>query len=266
MLDTYSFDADSEGMSASHERVCNAYRGIVSDAGLNYRQVVTGHQGIGNNATVFAIPSTYGKNHIFSCEPCGINLKPSSAIKGDSPGCPSCKRPMTKIDTLSLGEVADHGSAYSEPLKITYKDDNGAERYLMGTGSCLSLPRLMIAIIEQNNDRKGIVWPVSVAPFEYVIIPIDYDDNSASTASVRLYSLMRAEGKDVILDDRNIPPIRKFKEADLVGFPYQIVISPKTLQQRQAEIQSRVSGFKIFMPLDSMGDLDSEELRSLNPS
>lgn len=266
MLDTYSFDANPEGMTVSHVLVSGAYRKIISDVGLKHWQVATmGHQGMGNNATVFAIQSKYGKNRIYSCEPCGINLKPSRAVKGDSPGCPLCKRPMSLTHTLNLGEVADHGTAYSEPLKITFKDDSGAKHNLLGTGSCLSLPRIMIAIIEQNNDQKGIVWPVQVAPFEYVIIPIDYEDNSATTASAKLYSMMRAEGKNVIFDDRNIPIIRKFKEADLVGFPYKIVVSPKTLEQGQVEVQSRANGFKVFMSPDALRSVNHEELGKLNP-
>lgn len=259
MVDTYSFDEDKVGMRASHELISGAYHRIVSDVGINCKIVHAGRNGIDDGvATIFTIASKFGKGKIYSCSACGQNMKQGGGLNGPSPSCPSCGHAMSKATMWAIGEVADQGTVYSKPLQVTSKNRQVIKKFIHATANGLSIPRLMAAVIEQNHDDLGMIWPESVAPFKYVIIPINSNasDTTATDGSLRIYELLRAEGKDVIVDDRAVKPRRKFKDANLIGFPYQIVITPETLGRGEVQIQSRKDREKVFISVDSLNDID----------
>jgi prolyl-tRNA synthetase len=105
------------------------------------------------------------------------------------------------------------------------------------------------AIIEVSHDDAGIIWPVSVAPFEAILINIKAGDATSDAASEKLHAELRAVGVDVLYDDRDAAAGAKFATADLVGIPYQLIVGPRGLKEGQAEIKHRATGARETLPL-----------------
>ena len=106
----------------------------------------------------------------------------------------------------------------------------------------IGITRTMAAAIEQNNDENGIIWPVSIAPYHVVVVPVSNKDADQMSAAEKLYNELTGLGLEVILDDRNERPGVKFKDADLIGYPFRITIGPKSLQEGTVELRRRRDG------------------------
>src|SRR5690606_21231289 len=136
---------------------------------------------------------------------------------------------------------------------------------VVGCASCDSLPQVhpgsallpyttlfrstMAAIIEQHHDEKGIRWPVSVAPFHVVIVPVKYDDERQKEVAHELYERLKADGVEVVLDDRKERAGVKFNDADLIGFPWRITVGPRALNDNAVEVTSRDGRFSDMVPI-----------------
>jgi prolyl-tRNA synthetase len=103
----------------------------------------------------------------------------------------------------------------------------------------IGVERIMASAIDQHHDADGIIWPMSIAPFQVVITPVNLSDEKQSQAAARLYEGLTKAGVDVLLDDRDERPGVKFKDADLIGIPLRVTIGPKKLAQGQVEINIR---------------------------
>lgn len=114
----------------------------------------------------------------------------------------------------------------------------------------VGVSRTMAAAIEQNNDANGIIWPVAIAPYTVIIVPVNTKDAQQLELAETLYEALKKAGVDVLLDDRNERAGVKFKDADLIGYPLRVTVGPKTLEQGQLEVRIRRNGETIFLPLD----------------
>lgn len=143
-------------------------------------------------------------------------------------GCPKCKEKLYTKRGNELGHIFKLGSTYSRSLSLTYLDKDGKDKNpLMGCYG-IGVDRTLAGIIEEHHDEAGIIWPVSVAPYECVIIPVSTEGRAMESA-LALYESLLEGGVDVILDDRSERAGVKFKDADLLGFPVRLVISEKKL-------------------------------------
>jgi prolyl-tRNA synthetase len=143
---------------------------------------------------------------------------------------------------IEVGHIFYFGTKYSEPMKASVTGPDGKE-VLVHMGSYgVGLTRLVPAIIEACHDDAGIVWPVSVAPFEAVLINLKAGDAECDAACEKLYGELSAAGLDMLYDDRDQGAGAKFTSADLVGIPYQIILGPRGLKAGEAEIKHRKSG------------------------
>ena len=115
----------------------------------------------------------------------------------------------------------------------------------------IGLTRLVPAIIEASHDEDGIVWPVSVAPFEVVLINLKAGDAECDAACLKLYEELQAAGLDVLYDDRDTAAGSKFATADLVGIPYQVILGPRGVKGGEAEIKHRKGGERETLPISS---------------
>jgi prolyl-tRNA synthetase len=124
-------------------------------------------------------------------------------------------------------------------MKATVLDADGNERVLeMGTYG-IGVTRTMAAAIEQNHDDAGIIWPIPLAPFEVVVVPVNWNDDKLRTAAERLHDDLAALGVEVMLDDRNERAGVKFKDADLVGYPIRLTVGPRALERGAVELKLR---------------------------
>jgi len=154
--------------------------------------------------------------------------------------CAKCAKPLKLRRAIEVGHVFKLGTKYSEKLGALYLDESGARKPAVMGCYGIGVTRTLQAVIEQCNDKDGIIWPMSVAPYQVCITPLNVaPDNAGMKLAERYYAELTAHGVEVILDDRDDRPGVKFKDADLVGFPIRISIGEKSLAKGEAEIKPR---------------------------
>ncbi|CAN5232314.1 proline--tRNA ligase [soil metagenome] len=164
---------------------------------------------------------------------------------------------------IEVGHVFNLGTVYSEPLKATFLDETGKPRLLEMGCYGIGVTRILGAAIEQNHDDRGIVWPVTMAPFEAVVCPIGADRNPAvKEAAERLYRELGAAGIDVILDDRGERPGAMFADWELIGVPYRITVGDRGLKTGVVEFQHRRDAAATTLALDDAVATLSERVES----
>jgi len=162
----------------------------------------------------------------------------------DGEGCPMCQTPLSVEKTIEVGHIFKLGTKYSEAMGAHVQDEKGASVPIVMGSYGIGLERSLAAVVEANHDESGIRWPVNVAPYEVVITVVKPKDVECHEAGERLYEKLQEAGLDVILDDRDERPGVKFKDAELVGFPYRVTIGPKGLADGVFELVRRRDGQK----------------------
>jgi prolyl-tRNA synthetase len=142
------------------------------------------------------------------------------------------------------------GTKYSEPMKATYLDETGKPQLMVMGCYGIGVTRLLGAAVEQNHDERGMIWPVSMAPFSVVICPIGYDRSAEVRAAAdHLHDELSAQGIDVLLDDRSERPGAMFADWELIGVPQRVVVSDRGLQAGTMELQGRREASATVTPL-----------------
>ena len=163
------------------------------------------------------------------------------AATGDS--CPRCDEgALVAHRGIEVGQVFYLGTKYSESMGATYLDAEGRERPIEMGCYGIGISRMVAAAVEQNHDANGIVWPFSIAPFEVLLLPINYEDAKIRAATDGLYRELQARDIEVLLDDRDERPGVKFKDGDLIGIPLRVTIGAKGLEKNIFELRRRRDG------------------------
>jgi len=158
---------------------------------------------------------------------------------------------LIKARGIEVGHIFYFGTKYSEPMKATVQTKEG-EIVPVHMGSYgVGVSRLVGGIIEASHDSDGIIWPESIAPFKIGLINLKVDDPACNEACENLYAQFEAQGIDVLYDDRDERAGTKFKDMDLIGLPWQVVIGPKGLAEGKAEVKNRATGEKQELSLES---------------
>ena len=141
---------------------------------------------------------------------------------------------------IEVGHVFYLGERYSKPLKATFLDETGKPQIIHMGSYGIGVSRLLGAAIEQNHDDRGIIWPKAMAPFEVVICALGYDKSEQVREKAdELYNALKADGVDVILDDRGLRPGVMFADWELIGVPHRITIGDKGLKEGIVEYTNR---------------------------
>jgi prolyl-tRNA synthetase len=159
------------------------------------------------------------------------------AKKGDF--CPKCNASLRIENAIEVGNIFMLGTKYSIPMKSFYLDKNGQERPIIMGSYGIGPARIAAAAIEQNNDKDGIIWPKSIAPFDIEILPLNMKDAKTVELAEELYKDLSDANIEVLMDDREERAGVKFKDADLIGIPTQIIIGEKNLKEGLVEIKDR---------------------------
>ena len=171
-------------------------------------------------------------------------------VKGGDP-CPKCGAPLIEKRGIEVGHIFKLGTKYSEAMNATFVDEDGKEKPMVMGCYGIGVTRVMAAAVEQNYDENGIIWPVEIAPFEVIVIPVNVKKEEIAETAERIYKELLIAGFDVIIDDRNARPGFKFKDADLIGIPYQIVVGKKA-KEGIVEIKVRKSGERFEVPVEKV--------------
>jgi len=172
--------------------------------------------------------------------------------------CPRCGRAMAIKRGIEVGHVFKLGTKYSQAMGATYLDPDGKERLIIMGCYGIGTGRTLAAAVEQNHDENGIIWPMALAPFEAVILPLQADDDRVMKAAEDLYHALRELGVETLLDDREARAGVKFNDADLVGIPMRLSVSRRTLEKNQVEFKARTGGEVHFLSLSEAAKIIRE--------
>ncbi|MGC8579876.1 MAG: proline--tRNA ligase [bacterium] len=163
-----------------------------------------------------------------------------NAVIGDP--CPRCLKPLNITRGIEVGHIFKLGTKYSAKMHAEFLDENGNSKpFVMGCYG-IGVGRTLAASIEQNNDKDGIIFPITIAPYEIELIAINMKDTVITNAAETLYKELLNRGFDVIYDNRDISPGMKLKDADLIGFPVKIIVGTKFRDNGTVEIKIRKTG------------------------
>lgn len=174
-----------------------------------------------------------------------------SAVATD--GCPRCRTGKLEIIRgIEVGHVFKLGTKYSKAMNALFLDEDGRQKPLIMGCYGIGVGRTVAAALEQNHDENGILFPVTIAPYHVEVLAINVSEGPAMEAAMRIYDGLNAEGLDVLLDDRDVRPGVKFKDADLIGVPVRITVGAKDLAGGVVELKDRASGKVEKVPLDGI--------------
>lgn len=195
----------------------------------------------------------------------GVQVAPIRLITA-ADGCPECGAPVQLTRGIEVGQVFQLGTKYSEALQASFLDKDGkAKPFVMGCYG-IGVTRTMAAAIEQYHDERGILWPVAIAPYEAVILPLNMKDDVMVTTARELYTQLSADSSEIVLDDRPERAGVKFNDADLIGYPVQIVVGKDTKTEGTVEIKVRRTGAKEAVPVRTAVGRVQAILRELRAS
>jgi prolyl-tRNA synthetase len=166
--------------------------------------------------------------------------------------CSACESPLETARGIELGHLFKLGTRYAEALGATYLDQEGQSHPIVMGSYGIGSGRLMAAIIEKNHDEYGIIWPAEVAPYQLHLLSIAADNAMVADAADRLYGSLEDAGHEVLYDDRAERAGVKFNDADLIGIPWRVTVSPKTLAQNSVEVKRRSGTERHMVALDEL--------------
>jgi prolyl-tRNA synthetase len=162
------------------------------------------------------------------------------AVEGDP--CKRCGKPLSTWRGIEVGQIFKLGAKYSKSMKAHFLDEQGEEHpFVMGCYG-IGITRTVAAAIEQHNDKDGIAWPISIAPFEVHVLPTNMSEDDLRETSEMIYTGLTEAGVEAILDDRDERPGNKFKDADLIGTPLRVTVGERAAKEGKVELRTRKTG------------------------
>lgn len=146
-------------------------------------------------------------------------------VAGDP--CPKCGQPITTTQGIEVGHIFKLGTKYTEALDCTYLDENGKPQTIIMGCYGIGVSRTIAATIEQFSDENGLVWPVAIAPYQVLVVPVNVKDEEQAALADKIYEDLKAQGIEALIDDREERAGVKFKDADLIGIPVRITVGKK---------------------------------------
>jgi len=203
----------------------------IADLVLNHGVYIAGA-----NKEGFHLRGISAEKHFFDAQFADIH----TAAEGDA--CSQCGKPLRIERVIEIGNIFKLGTKYSVPLKANYLDEQGNEKPIIMGSYGIGPARIAAAAIEQGSDENGIIWPLAIAPYQVLIVPVNVKDQRSMDIAEEMHTALEEKGFEVLMDDRDERAGVKFKDADLIGIPYRIVIGEKNLKEGLVEIKERKTG------------------------
>ena len=182
----------------------------------------------------------------------GVELMLDIARTRQGDSCPQCNGGLLSTRGIEVGHVFKLGTFLSEKLGAFYLAQDGATRPIVMGCYGIGLGRLLAAIVEESHDDKGIVWPLTVSPYQVHLCALHLDDVTVGNAAEAICGELEQHGIDVLFDDRDESAGVKFNDADLLGVPLRLTVSPRTLQKESAELKWRTEKNPRLVPLSQV--------------
>ena len=256
MKDSYSFCRTDDDLEVIYKKMHNAYCRILERIGLSYR-VVEADTGLigGSSSHEFIILADNGEDKLVFCPGCeySANFEMSESSSGkDSGSCIHCGGKLKAEKGIEIGHIFKLGTKYSDSLDAKFVDIDGKLKPLIMGCYGIGITRMLAAAIEQQHDSKGIIWPVSIAPFMVNLIVTTGKNEEFLKAGDLVYRTLTGLDVEVLYDDREVNAGIKFKDSDLIGIPIRFILGRKFLENQIIDVEYRKDGRKMELPLDSI--------------
>ncbi|MFA5184305.1 MAG: aminoacyl--tRNA ligase-related protein [Patescibacteria group bacterium] len=248
MKDLYSFHVDQADLDLYYDKAITAYHRIYERLGLGDRTYLTYASGgsFSKYSHEFQTLSEAGEDLVYICEKCRVAV--NREIIEEQKICPICgNKDLVEKKAIEVGNIFKLGTKFSEPFGVKYKDQTGEEQTAIMGCYGIGPSRIMGTIVETYHDDRGIIWPAGVAPFKVHLISLNENEKSG-----QIYADLVKNGAEVLYDDRDLSAGEKFADADLIGCPYRVVISKKTLAADSVEIKERSAGTSELIKINDL--------------
>jgi prolyl-tRNA synthetase len=241
MKDLYSFHKDEEDLKRYYDVMKASYNTIFNRVGIGDKTYPTFASGgsFSKYSHEFQTLTEAGEDTIHICDKCRIAI--NEEIIAEQKTCPDCGSDNLRSEkAVEVGNIFELKTKYSKPFNLTYKDESGAEQDVIMGCYGIGLGRLMGTVVEVLSDKSGIIWPDSIAPFQVHLIELSDAEDKAKTEARKLYETLTEQGVEVLYDDRADKSAgEKFADSDLLGIPYRVVASAKSLGLGGVEVKRR---------------------------
>ena len=256
MKDSYSFCRTDDDLEVIYKKMHNAYCRILERIGLSYR-VVEADTGLigGSSSHEFIILADNGEDKLVFCPGCEYSAKfemSESSSGKDSGSCIHCGEKLKAEKGIEIGHIFKLGTKYSDSLDAKFVDIDGKLKPLIMGCYGIGITRMLAAAIEQQHDSKGIIWPVSIAPFMVNLIVTTGKNEEFLKAGDLVYRTLTELDVEVLYDDREVNAGIKFKDSDLIGIPIRFILGRKFLESQLIDVEYRKDGKKMELHLDSI--------------
>lgn len=244
MKDFYSFHKDGDDMKGYYEKMKEVYKNVFDRAGIGEKTYITFASGgsFSKYSHEFQTVTSAGEDTIYICDKCRVAI--NDEIMSEQKNCPECAgSDFRKERAIEVGNIFELKTRFSEAFDLKFKDENGDEKLVIMGCYGIGLGRLLGAIVEINSDEKGIIWPSAVAPFQIHLLNLKPQISNLKSKADGLYDNLQSKGVEVLYDDRNGASAgEKFADSDLIGIPWRIVVSEKTVEENKFELKNRRTG------------------------
>jgi len=234
----YSFSRDEDEHNIFYEKMKTAYQNIFNAVGIGDTTYITLASGgsFSQYSHEFQSITDAGEDTIYLDESSGVAVNKEIYNDEVINQLGLDKGKLVEKRAIEVGNIFSLGTRFSEPFNLTYKDENGEEKLVIMGSYGIGLSRLMGTIVELSSDERGIIWPESVAPFKVHLLSFGKNEEARA-----LYDSLTASGVEVLYDDREVNPGEKLADSDLIGIPYRVVVSEKSITAGGVEIKRRNS-------------------------
>ena len=246
MKDAYSFDKDEAGLAENYDKMLDAYEHIFTECGLNFVKIEADSGAMGGDFShEFMVPAEIGEDNLFHCKKCGIYYRAQGQ-------CSGCKNSLTPARMIEVGHVFKLGTKYSGIQQAYFLDMRGKRAPVIMGCYGIGVSRILSAVVEQNYDEKGIIWPEKVAPYEVLIAVLDVSSSDLLKEGMQLHDRLKGWGMSVLLDDRKEAAGVKFNDAYLIGAPVIVILGKNYLKTGKIEVEVRRTKEKLTFNRDEL--------------
>lgn len=236
MKDLYSFHENEEDLDEYYERVKKAYVKIFQRCGIGDVTYLTYASGgtFSKYSHEFQTLTDAGEDNIYICDKCRIAIN-EEIIEDQNHMCPECGNKKLRTEkAVEVGNIFKLMDKFSTPFDLTYKNEKGENRNIIMGCYGIGIQRLMGTIVEVTGNESGLIWPEKIAPFKVHLLSFGQNEKA-----LKIYEVLQKKGIEVLYDDRDAGPGEKLAESDLMGFPYRVIVSAKTVKDGKISLKLR---------------------------
>ena len=254
MKDLYSFHLSQADMDEYYNQLIAAYKKVYQRCGLEAK-VVEASGGIFTKkfSHEFQVVSEAGEDRIIYCATCDFaqNSEIAKAKVGDK--CPECAAALKEGKSIEVGNIFQFGDKYAKDMNGYVNNEKGEKKPILMASYGIGISRLVATIVEVYHDEQGIMWPISVSPFQAHLLSLKQDEEAD-----QIYQELEKQGFDVLYDDRDVSAGQKFADSDLIGITYRLVVSEKT--GGKIEVKARGSQETKLLSLEELIDFLKKQI------